>query len=66
MLRIQKVPKDGTQPPSVHGQLSMHEQLLWGNVAELIESNSRDILMQNYANRIMGPLLGSKHIDAGV
>jgi inositol-pentakisphosphate 2-kinase len=44
----------------------MHEQLLWGNVAELIDSNSKDILMQNYATFIMGPLLGSKHIDAGV
>lgn len=44
----------------------MHEQLLWGEVAELIESNSEDSLMQNYAGCIMGPLLGRDHIDAGV
>ncbi|XP_078157665.1 inositol-pentakisphosphate 2-kinase IPK1-like [Carex rostrata] len=66
VLRIQKVPKDETEPPNACGQLSKHEQLLWGDVAELIESNSEDSLMQNYAGCIMGPLLGSVHIDAGV
>ncbi|KAJ4816559.1 Inositol-pentakisphosphate 2-kinase [Rhynchospora pubera] len=66
VLRVQKVSKDETIPPMACAVLSTHEQLIWANVAELIESKSKDSLAQIYATRIMGPLLGTNHIDAGV
>ncbi|KAJ4754259.1 Inositol-pentakisphosphate 2-kinase [Rhynchospora pubera] len=66
VLRVQKVSKDETIPPMACAELSTHEQLIWANVDGLVESKSKDSLAQIYVTSIMGPLLGTNHIDAGV
>nr|CAD1838318.1 unnamed protein product [Ananas comosus var. bracteatus] len=66
VLRIQKVPKDGAQPTNTSVLLSRHEQLLWGDVIELLESLSKDNLGQVFAMHVMSRFLGAKHIDSGI
>ncbi|KAJ3694324.1 hypothetical protein LUZ60_009804 [Juncus effusus] len=66
VLRVQKVPKEQKKTETSSAQLSMHEQLVWGDVAELFESKSKDNLVQNYTKYVMCPLFGTNHIDTGV
>lgn len=66
VLRIQKIPQNGSYGINGSSVFSAHELLLWEDYKDLILSPNREIAAQLYLERVMSPLLGSKHVDAGV
>ncbi|MBN8157036.1 hypothetical protein J0J30_23865 [Vibrio vulnificus] len=42
------------------------EKILWKESEEMISSPSKEIAEQLYVQHVMAPLLGPKHVDAGV
>ncbi|XP_031399102.1 inositol-pentakisphosphate 2-kinase-like isoform X4 [Punica granatum] len=65
VLRIQKVPEKESN--FIHGSaFSANERLLWKDHKELVLSPTRDMAAQLYLEHVMSPLLGSKHVDAGI
>lgn len=68
VMRIQKVPRNKKRSQSVDREatLSRHEKLLWSANEELVSASSKETLEQLYTQHIMSPLLGPKHVDAGV
>ncbi|KAJ6684876.1 INOSITOL POLYPHOSPHATE KINASE 1 [Salix purpurea] len=68
VMRITKKARNGSSPkrdsnPSV---LTEQERLLWRDVEELVASPTKEIAEQIYTQLVMSPLLGSKHVDAGM
>lgn len=69
MIRIQKARKNDKANKSVSGFVSVltsDEQLLWRENKELISSPNKEALEQRYVMNVIIPLLGPKHVDAGV
>lgn len=69
MIRIQKARKNDKANKSVNGFVSVltsDEQLLWRENKELISSPNKEALEQRYVMNVIIPLLGPKHVDAGV
>lgn len=70
-MRIQKVPRSKTAKKQVEGVngfsvLERHAQLVWRDNAELLLASNKETLEQLYIQHVMSPLLGPKHVDAGV
>ena len=67
-MRITKKARNGSSPKchSNESVLTEEERLLWRNVEELVTSPTKEIAEQIYTQLVMSPLLGSKHVDAGV
>ncbi|CAH9077839.1 unnamed protein product [Cuscuta europaea] len=66
VLRVQKVPTNGSECQSGHLGLTMHESHLWKDVKELVSAPTREIAGHFFVQHVMRPLLGAKHVDAGV
>ncbi|KAF8091852.1 hypothetical protein N665_0433s0020 [Sinapis alba] len=68
VIRIQKAPKaDKTVNGGVAASvLTNYEQLLWREYRELVSSPNKEVVEQRYVKDVIIPLLGPKHIDAGV
>ncbi|KFK31811.1 hypothetical protein AALP_AA6G161800 [Arabis alpina] len=65
VIRIQKARKND-KANGVFSVLTCDEQLLWRENKELISSQNKEVLEQRYVKHVIIPLLGSKHVDAGV
>lgn len=65
VLRAKKVLNDEAQPAPNCLVFSSSEQLVWGEIPELIESVKQDCLPQAYA-QVMSQHLGANHVDGGV
>lgn len=65
-MRIHKAPENGTHCSNGSLSFSKHERLLWKDFEELVQSPTKEIAAQQYARHVISPLLGSKHVDAGV
>ncbi|KAH6764991.1 Inositol-pentakisphosphate 2-kinase family protein [Perilla frutescens var. hirtella] len=66
VLRIQKVPNDRPKCENGHSVLVNHEGLLWGKFEGIVSAPTKEIAEQLYVQRVMCPLLGSEHVDAGI
>ncbi|XP_031129608.1 inositol-pentakisphosphate 2-kinase-like [Ipomoea triloba] len=66
VLRIQKVPTNGSENENGHPGLTMHEIILWKDVKELASAPTREIAEHFFVQHVMCPLLGSEHVDAGI
>lgn len=67
VMRIQKAPRNGKKGVIGDGEFTPDEELLWGEIKGLTpSSSSREIVQEFYVKHIIRPLLGPKHIDAGV
>lgn len=69
MIRIQKARKNDKANNNANGLFSVltsDEQLLWRGNKELISSPNKEVLEQRYVKHVIIPLLGPKHVDAGV
>lgn len=71
-MRIQKVPRNRTAKEPVKERvngssvLERHDQLVWRDYEELVLASNKEKLEQLYIQHVMSPLLGPKHVDAGV
>ena len=65
-MRIQKSQRKGKSGVHGSGTLTTHERLLWRENKELTASPNGETVDQLYVKHVMSPLLGSKHVDAGV
>ncbi|XP_047341935.1 inositol-pentakisphosphate 2-kinase-like [Impatiens glandulifera] len=71
VLRIQKadnksLPRNGLVCDNAHLVLSSDECLVWNKTLGLESNPSKEVAQQVYIQRIMQPLLGTEHVDAGV
>ncbi|XP_017981655.1 PREDICTED: inositol-pentakisphosphate 2-kinase isoform X1 [Theobroma cacao] len=66
VMRIQKSPRNDKNGVNGNGSLTTQEQLLWREDMELTASPNREIVEQLYVKHVMSPLLGPKHVDAGI
>ncbi|VVB07595.1 unnamed protein product [Arabis nemorensis] len=69
VIRIQKARKNDKAKSNANGVFSVltsDEQLLWKENKELISSPNNEVLEQRYVKHVIIPLLGPKHVDAGV
>lgn len=66
VLRVKKILKDKAQPAPNCIVFSSYEQLMWGEIPELVESVKQDCLAQAYAIHVMSQHLGANHVDGGV
>ncbi|XWS14544.1 hypothetical protein CRYUN_Cryun35bG0019000 [Craigia yunnanensis] len=66
VMRIQKSQRNGKNGVNGNGALITHERLLWQENEELMASPNREIIEQLYVKHVMSPLLGPKHVDAGM
>ncbi|KAK6115318.1 hypothetical protein DH2020_007587 [Rehmannia glutinosa] len=66
VLRIQKVPNNGSKSENGHSALTKHECLLWGEFEGIVSAPTREIAEQLYVKNVMCPLLGPEHVDAGI
>uniref|UniRef100_A0A1J3DDH9 Inositol-pentakisphosphate 2-kinase n=1 Tax=Noccaea caerulescens TaxID=107243 RepID=A0A1J3DDH9_NOCCA len=69
VIRIQKARKNDKANKSVNGFVSVltsDEQLVWRENKELISSPNKEALEQRYVMNVITPLLGPKHVDAGI
>ncbi|XP_051139833.1 inositol-pentakisphosphate 2-kinase-like [Andrographis paniculata] len=66
VLRIQKI--SNTEPACENGQtvLTKHENLLWSQYEGIVSAPTREIADQLYVQKVICPLLGSEHVDAGI
>ncbi|XP_010540332.1 PREDICTED: inositol-pentakisphosphate 2-kinase isoform X2 [Tarenaya hassleriana] len=67
-MRIQKARKNDKTNKSWNDTavLTSDEQFLWRENKELISSPSKEVLEQRFVKNVMSPLLGPKHVDAGM
>ena len=66
-MRIAKKERNGSPKcDSNQSVLTEEERLLWRDVQELVASPTKEIAEQIYTQLVMSPLLGPKHVDAGV
>ncbi|XWS25801.1 hypothetical protein CRYUN_Cryun27aG0098700 [Craigia yunnanensis] len=66
VMRIQKSQRKGKSGVNGNGTLTTHERLLWRENKELTASPNDETVEQLYVKHVMSPLLGSKHVDAGM
>ncbi|XVE94663.1 hypothetical protein REPUB_Repub02eG0028100 [Reevesia pubescens] len=66
VMRIQKSQRKGKSGVTGNGALTTYEQLLWRENEEITASPNREIVQQLYVKHVMSPLLGPKHVDAGM
>lgn len=66
VLRAKKVLNDKAQPAPNCVEFSSYEQLLWGEIPELVESVKQGSVAQAYAVHVMSQHLGADHVDGGV
>lgn len=59
--------KDGNEngDKSENG-LTTHEKLIWGEVKDLVTCKNKEIVEYLFVKHVMRPLLGHKHVNAGV
>ncbi|KAL1198708.1 Inositol-pentakisphosphate 2-kinase [Cardamine amara subsp. amara] len=65
VIRIQKARKNDKANGFV-SVLTNDEQLLWKENEELLSSPNKEVLEQRYVKYVIIPLLGHKHVDAGI
>lgn len=65
-MRIRKAARNKTARVRSPTALSTHERLLWRDIDDIVSSHNKEIAAQLYVQRVMSPLLGPKHVDAGV
>nr|4AXD_A Chain A, INOSITOL-PENTAKISPHOSPHATE 2-KINASE [Arabidopsis thaliana] len=69
VIRIQKARRNDKAIKNSNGVVSVltsDEQHLWRENNELISSPNKEVLEQRYVQNVIIPLLGPKHVDAGV
>lgn len=66
VLRIQKVSNSGSECENGHTVLTKHECLLWGEFEGIVSAPTREIADHVYVQKVICPLLGSEHVDAGI
>ncbi|KAL7155247.1 hypothetical protein ABFS83_03G062700 [Erythranthe nasuta] len=66
VLRIQKVSNKVSKYENGHSALTKDERFLWGQFEGLVAARTREIAEQLYVQKVMCPLLGSEHVDAGI
>ncbi|XP_047957149.1 inositol-pentakisphosphate 2-kinase-like isoform X1 [Salvia hispanica] len=66
VLRIQKVSNDRRECENGHSALVNHESLLWGKFEGIVSAPTKEIAEHVYVQKVMCPLLGSEHVDAGI
>ncbi|XVE69839.1 hypothetical protein DITRI_Ditri10aG0023900 [Diplodiscus trichospermus] len=66
VMRIQKSLRKGKNRVNGNGTLTTHERLLWRENKELTASPNRETVELLYVKHVMSPLLGPKHVDAGM
>ncbi|XP_042058527.1 inositol-pentakisphosphate 2-kinase-like isoform X1 [Salvia splendens] len=66
VLRIQKVRNDRPECENGHSALVNHESLLWGKFEGIVSAPTREVAEHIYVQKVMCPLLGSEHVDAGI
>ncbi|KAL9394991.1 hypothetical protein Peur_014276 [Populus x canadensis] len=67
VTRIAKKERNGSPKcDSNQSVLTEEERLLWRDVQELVASPTKEIAEQIYTQLVMSPLLGPKHVDAGM
>ncbi|KAL1216267.1 Inositol-pentakisphosphate 2-kinase [Cardamine amara subsp. amara] len=67
MMRIQKMPKDGNEYGDKSGNgLTTHEKLIWGEIKDLVTCKNKEIVEYLFVKHVMRPLLGHKHVNAGM
>ncbi|KAL0360648.1 UNVERIFIED_CONTAM: Inositol-pentakisphosphate 2-kinase [Sesamum radiatum] len=66
VLRIQKVPANGSECENGHSALTKLECILWGKFEGIVSAPTRETAEQLYVQKVMCPLLGSEHVDAGI
>ncbi|KAK4429288.1 Inositol-pentakisphosphate 2-kinase [Sesamum alatum] len=66
VLRIQKVPTNGSECENGHSALTKLEGILWGKFEGIVSAPTRETAGQLYVQKVMCPLLGSEHVDAGI
>ncbi|KAL0325762.1 UNVERIFIED_CONTAM: Inositol-pentakisphosphate 2-kinase [Sesamum radiatum] len=66
VLRIQKVPTNGSECENGHSALTKLECVLWGKFEGIVSAPTRETAEQLYVQKVMCPLLGSEHVDAGI
>lgn len=65
-MRIQKVPRNGSENGNGYLGLTNQECVLWKEVNEIVSAPTREIAQHYFVQHVMCPLLGSGHVDAGV
>ncbi|KAG8632393.1 inositol-pentakisphosphate 2-kinase [Manihot esculenta] len=67
VTRIQKIARNGSSHClDDHTVLTEHERLLWRELEELESSPTKELAELLYVRHVMSPLLGPKHVDAGM
>ncbi|KAG6403204.1 hypothetical protein SASPL_135421 [Salvia splendens] len=66
VLRIQKVSNDRRECENGHSALVNHESLLWEKFEGIVSAPTKEIAEHVYVQKVMCPLLGSEHVDAGI
>ncbi|KAI3825493.1 hypothetical protein L1987_06983 [Smallanthus sonchifolius] len=66
VVRVRKLRKNEPENEEASSALSGHERLVWKEVGELLSASTKDIANHMYAQHVLCPLLGSRHVDAGV
>ncbi|KAI4389935.1 hypothetical protein MLD38_002101 [Melastoma candidum] len=64
VLRLQKALKGKANNDS--SCLSEHERLLWSCYGEIVSAPTKEIAGRLFVQHVMSPLLGAKHVDAGI
>ncbi|KAL3639134.1 Inositol-pentakisphosphate 2-kinase [Castilleja foliolosa] len=65
VLRIPKVPNHGSDENG-HSPLTKLECIMWGGFEGIVSAPTREIAEQLYVQKVMCPLLGPDHVDAGI
>ncbi|XP_021759941.1 inositol-pentakisphosphate 2-kinase-like isoform X1 [Chenopodium quinoa] len=66
IIRVPKVPRNGSIKETERSVLSEHECSLWKDVADIVTSPNKEVAEQMYVQCVMIPLLGSEFVDPGV
>ncbi|KDP38543.1 hypothetical protein JCGZ_04468 [Jatropha curcas] len=67
VMRIQKIARNGSSRRlGEHTVLTEQERLLWRESKELVSAPTKELAEWFYVKHVMSPLLGPKHVDAGM
>ncbi|PHT98847.1 Inositol-pentakisphosphate 2-kinase IPK1 [Capsicum chinense] len=66
VLRVQKVPRNGSQCENGRLGLTEMECLIWKEFEELVSAPTKELAEYYFVQRVMCSLLGSKNVDAGI
>lgn len=60
--------KDGKEENGDRNEngLTTHEKIIWGEIKDLVSCQNKEIVESLFVNHVMRPLLGHKHVNAGV